>query len=469
MKHHPSTTHPQPFGQLPHLLRQTCKTAFTLLILCLVQACGGMDNFALGVKESQDAPKPPTSEACVQEMLYDEEPERMQEKLLGGMQSPQGTTQSMGSSADNTSPQQERWTSGPTINIKGKKPSYVEIFHIPRGERYLDYRVDQEKIRGNSGYTIRYVTGQSKAAIESLKNVDSVTSFEAALKANALGAAEVGASGKVGHDRKARKNKAQSENHSHAAIVVWSEVDNSCWARGRLKLSIKICLAPTSISEDSKQHDLKDFKSISLDGVRKAAEQGNIYAQNELGDRYTNGRLGARKDPSAARKWYEKAADRGYAPAQNKLGEMYASGQSVEKDDKAAIMFYEKAAGQGYAPAQNNLGWMYQEGKGVEEDLSKARHWYTKAAEQGYAPAQNNLGWMYYKSLGVEKDYKAAVMWFQKAAEQGYAPAQNSLGVMCENGQSVLKDLSKARHWYQKAAAQGREDAEQALARIGRS
>ena len=257
-----------------------CKLGLHTLLLCLMQACAGsdMDGTSLGAKERSNAPPPSTS--LIKEIALnesgEEQPERMQGQLLGGMQSPQGTTQSMGSSAGSISPRQERWFSGPRVDMKGNKQSFIEIFHIPRGKEYIDYKVVNKKTGGNSGYTIRYVTGQSKADIESLKNANSATSFEAALKANALGAADVSASGRIAHDRKAGKNRAQSENHSHAAIVVRGEVSNSTLKTGRLILETQICLAPinpakpaprptssskatpVSPSKDDKQHVDKD-------------------------------------------------------------------------------------------------------------------------------------------------------------------------------------------------------------------
>ena len=67
MKHRPSTTHPQPCGQLSYSLVGAYKPVCTLLMLCLVQACNDMD-MALN---ANDSPQVPTKEAVVQEVAYE--------------------------------------------------------------------------------------------------------------------------------------------------------------------------------------------------------------------------------------------------------------------------------------------------------------------------------------------------------------------------------------------------------------
>ena len=59
----------------------------------------------------------------------------------------------------------------------------------------------------------------------------------------------------------------------------------------------------------------------------------------------------------AAVKWYRKAAEQGDAYAQGQLGWMYDSGQGIAQDYAEAVKWYHKAAEQGNAFAQRNLGW----------------------------------------------------------------------------------------------------------------
>lgn len=197
----------------------------------------------------------------------------------------------------------------------------------------------------------------------------------------------------------------------------------------------------------------------SLETVRRAAEQGNVFAQCSLGYMYAKGN-GVPKDPQQAVAWFRKAAEQGDAMAQFNLGNMYYRGDGVPKDAQLAIAWYRKAAEQGDAMAQFNLGNIYYKGEGVPMDAQEAVVWYRTAAEQGVAAAQYNFGAMYAKGEGVPKDAQQAVVWYRKAAEQGYAQAQFNLGLTYSEGTGVPKDAQQAVVWYRKAAEQGAADAQ---------
>ncbi len=192
----------------------------------------------------------------------------------------------------------------------------------------------------------------------------------------------------------------------------------------------------------------------ALKWYRKAAEQGNAFAQNNLGNMYRYGE-GVSQDYSEALQWYRKSAEQGNAFAQNNLGVMYDEGLGVAQDYSEAVKWYSKASDQGHAAGQNNLGNMYADGHGVAQDYSEAVKWYRKAAEQESAFGQYHLGNMYVEGRGVAQDYFEALKWFRKAADQGLSVAQNNLGNMYRYGYGVTQDYSEAVKWYRKAAEQG--------------
>jgi TPR repeat protein len=82
-------------------------------------------------------------------------------------------------------------------------------------------------------------------------------------------------------------------------------------------------------------------------------------------------------------KLYRKAAQQGDAYAQYNLGSMYNHGQGVAQDYAQAVKWYTQAAHQGHPDAQYNLGVMYDNGQGVTQDHVEAVKWYRKAAKQG--------------------------------------------------------------------------------------
>ena len=75
-----------------------------------------------------------------------------------------------------------------------------------------------------------------------------------------------------------------------------------------------------------------------------------------------------RGDYATALREFKPLAEQGDAYAQYNLGVMYDKGQGVPKDYKTAVKWYTLAAEQGDADAQNNLGLMYDEGKGVPQN-----------------------------------------------------------------------------------------------------
>jgi len=176
--------------------------------------------------------------------------------------------------------------------------------------------------------------------------------------------------------------------------------------------------------------------------LRKAAEQGNITAQVELGVVFDN-----IQDYAQAFTWYSKAAEQGNARAQFNLGLCYMNGESVPKDTERALDLFRKAADQGDAIAQGELGVMYQDGVGVQQDYVQAANYFRKSADQGIANSQYGLGFLYLHGNGVPKDDTQATTWMLKAAEQGETKAQFNLGVCYLNGQGVNRDLIEGYFW----------------------
>ena len=117
---------------------------------------------------------------------------------------------------------------------------------------------------------------------------------------------------------------------------------------------------------------------------------------------YDYGR-GVPKDVAQAVVWYRKAAEQGEADAENDLGLMYLKGRGVPQDLAQANAWFRKAAEQGEAEAQRNLGAMYAQGQGVPRDSVEAYKWYTLAASH-LDDAQGR------KALAGELELLAAMM-----------------------------------------------------------
>jgi TPR repeat protein len=124
---------------------------------------------------------------------------------------------------------------------------------------------------------------------------------------------------------------------------------------------------------------------------------------------------------------WRKAAEQGNAEAQNNLGQAYELGYGTEQDYRQAAYWFRKAAEQNHVTSLFNLGVMCELGHGMPQDLVAAASWYRKAAEQDYAPAQFNLGILYELGQGVPQDLARAAVWYREAVNSGEESAREAL------------------------------------------
>jgi DNA polymerase-3 subunit epsilon len=128
-----------------------------------------------------------------------------------------------------------------------------------------------------------------------------------------------------------------------------------------------------------------------------------IEEQFEKGVDFYYGQNGVTKDYEQAVYWYKKAAEQGDIRAQYNLGDYYCVGRGVTQDYEQEVYWYTKAAEQGHIYAQYNLGECYYNGEGVEQDYEQAVYWFTKSAEQGCVNAKEYLNKLTDKSSEVIK------------------------------------------------------------------
>ncbi len=218
--------------------------------------------------------------------------------------------------------------------------------------------------------------------------------------------------------------------------------------------------------------DTPDFS----DDLFKNAENGNINAQFNLGERFYFGN-GVKQSYIQAVHWFLKAAQAGNSSAQKKLGDCYHAGQGIPKDYSLAVKWYAKAAEQGDYEAQKALILCYRTGGfNLVKDPVAALHLAKKygikstdeslrsdmliqSAETGSIHAQLKLADNYYRGQGFPVDKTAAFYWYEKAALQNNAEAQFRLAQCCANGEGTEKSDADAFYWYEKSAENGYIDA----------
>ncbi len=121
------------------------------------------------------------------------------------------------------------------------------------------------------------------------------------------------------------------------------------------------------------------------------AEEGYADAQATIGWMY-HADKGVKKNLNQAYYWYRKAAKQGHVIAQNNVGVFYEQGLgSIRKSTKKAAKWYRESAELGYSYAQYNLGMLYKNGLGVKKNKNEAIYWLQIAALQGVKQAQDAL------------------------------------------------------------------------------
>jgi TPR repeat protein len=114
-----------------------------------------------------------------------------------------------------------------------------------------------------------------------------------------------------------------------------------------------------------------------------------MYAQHNLASMYGTAWEWRRAMPK--RSLVPKAAEQGHIDAQNELGFMYQEGRGVQKDAREGAEWYRKAADQGHASAQANLGVAYLTGVGVPATTPRRHVGSGRAADQGSVVRQYAL------------------------------------------------------------------------------
>ncbi len=140
--------------------------------------------------------------------------------------------------------------------------------------------------------------------------------------------------------------------------------------------------------------------SKSLRVLREKAENGDLEAQCRLADLYLE--QGTDKGNRAAIPWLRKAARQGDRWAQYELGLTYQQGLGVRRNKRRAAHYYELSAAQGYHSAQLNLGIICANRRGRNRNLKEAVRLFRLAARQGNKNACYNLGLYYELGWGAQ-------------------------------------------------------------------
>lgn len=147
----------------------------------------------------------------------------------------------------------------------------------------------------------------------------------------------------------------------------------------------------------------------SITWFKKAAEQGELLAQIELGDLYRHNRGGGTNPDREAAKWYQMAADQGDANAEYLIGTFYEHGTGVAKDAAQASRWYRAAAEQGHGGGLFGLGMLHARGEGVSASpLMAYKLLLLAAARNDRDPSVEGAFWAKERSKEVARQLSGA-------------------------------------------------------------
>ncbi|MBF0284822.1 MAG: sel1 repeat family protein [Magnetococcales bacterium] len=200
--------------------------------------------------------------------------------------------------------------------------------------------------------------------------------------------------------------------------------------------------------------DLDDEKGAAL--IRKAAESGLPIAQFIYANMAWKGLPGGVPNEAEALRWFKTAAEQGDVFSQNQMAKLYFFGNLVPQSKEEAIRWAKKAAEQGDGDSELLLGVIYLNSAKPLGDPEQAALWLKKAVSHGEGDAAYHLARLYFYGIGgATRDPVTAAQWARQGAEQGFSAAQGLLGRMYFVGMGVERDVKASIHWLVRAAEQG--------------
>lgn len=216
------------------------------------------------------------------------------------------------------------------------------------------------------------------------------------------------------------------------------------------------------------EHDASE-PAAALQWLRRAAEEGYLQAQTDLGGLYlSGGRNGLVKpDPAEAFKWFRAASEQGSKEAHLFMGMLLFDGQGIAKDEPAALEHWRIAADADIAEAQFRLGRVLaRRAESSAEGIALLRRAAREGKQGGVPQAATALGSLYYKGAGVPADPQESARWYALGAAGGDPLAQLVYAQMLLLGDPVEKDEQRGMAMLRMAAGQDYPQAIAALIRV---
>ena len=205
----------------------------------------------------------------------------------------------------------------------------------------------------------------------------------------------------------------------------------------------------------------------TVDLLVRAADNGELVAQNTLGRVVYPLGYGAPADPAKAVKYLKLAAAQNDPSSMFDLGVRMLSGAGVSADEEQGLSLMRASALAGYPDAQAEYGFIQVRGAfSVTKDLSAGLRLLQEADRSGSATGSYYLGLLTMDGRGVSQDTAAAIALYKRAAEKGQSDAQARYGMALIQGDGVSKDVAAGAEMIQASAKSASMLGQEFLARL---
>ena len=182
----------------------------------------------------------------------------------------------------------------------------------------------------------------------------------------------------------------------------------------------------------------------ALEWYEKAAEAGNVEAQEYIAEVLYAGKNGFRKDVNKALKWNDVCAKRGNETAIYRLAELH-KGLGLNEQ---AIVWYKK-----YNELHPSQNIQYQLAQLYDNNHPDRNKWLKIAADNGHVEAAYELA-----TRLAPTDHQTAAIYYQKAVDANHAMAKNDYGTYLITGKyGFIKDEAKGKALIGSLGAQSTE------------
>ena len=138
-----------------------------------------------------------------------------------------------------------------------------------------------------------------------------------------------------------------------------------------------------------------------------------------------------------------KEANEGDPFAQHELGIRYIMGNGFPADTAIGISWLKKAVTSNIPAAHFNYGIMLSNGTGVNWNPFEAYTHFKFSAEAGMPEGQYMLGILYIDNFVVSRNIANAFYWLRLSAKGGFLPAKNLISELKKSGYTAPDDTTK--------------------------